>query len=949
MRALAQLAAWLAAALVAGGVALGWSPAPEGAAAQSSTRHEIRGTVSGPSGEPLEGITVQAWGEYGGDTFRHWTAVPTDTAGSFRMEVPAGMYRLRLSLEFEGSGGCFLGYFGSDGRRGGYGEVALVAVAGGDVEGLAIALSGVPSEVCHEVEGVVVDSEGEPVVKRQVSFGEWWEWGNRNEWTDTTGRFRLHLWEGRYLIKVGTELGAECRVEGHEGAEPGRPARIDVVGETVEGLRITLSTGAYASPTTSAGCSFPPRMVTTTLRPGWNLAGWTAEGTDVEALFEAIPALEAIHAWDAGAQSFTRATRDETESAADLTTIAPGMGLWLHLGGEEPVTWTRPVAPEAGIVSLRPGWNLVAWGGRDEAAPEDAFAFLREDLLAAAAWESAAGEFRLHYPDAPPSASTLQRLELGEALWLNVGVARHWLQPGAAASAVEFVGEVAPKTRADLEPRIDDVLAYFGERTGFFVPGITISVGEHRVGCGDYGIGFRTIRLREGCLRALAHEYAHAVQLTAGHGESAAWLVEGVAERWSDQYDGHAGNDTAEADGRDEAIRSTRFVEAALADMESHAGFTAQGAGGYGLAHLAADWLATIAGGDGALFGYFDARTNEEDWQVTFERVFGMGVDDFYTSFAAHRAQVAPPYATVEGVVLGPDGQPQEDVKVQYFSSEDDPFGLYGGRTDGEGRFNWAIESGSYSIGLTRGDGCPLPWHTTDHRLGAVVESRASIDVGNVDIEGLTLTLSRSPAEVCRDVQGVVTDLVGNPTAGVFVTPLPADGQRPPVFSQVTTDPSGTFVVTLRRGQYRLQVRPPTPSGAFGGRGYYGGETGFVLRRSEARLIDTRAATLPEIVIASGTIGGTILTADGQPVKGVAVYPGERAINSPTSDSRGRFEVSVPKGVHTLELVCPQGGGGWFGGSGTLVANREQATPIVVDTADVTGIVINLPVGVTCQ
>ena len=950
MRALApratRLAVWLAAALIAGGMALGWSPAPEVAAAQSST-HQIRGTVSGPSGELLRGIVVQARGESEDDTVGPWSALPTKADGDFELEVPDGTFRLHLSLESAGSGACFLGYFGSDGRRAPYGQVERVVVAGEDVEGLDIALSGVPSERCHEVEGVVVDSEGEPVARRQVSFGEWWEWGRRSHWTDATGTFRLHLWEGRYLLKAGTDLGGKCTVEGYEGADPGRPARVDVDGG-VHGLRITLSTGAYASPT-SAGCFFPPRMATTTLRPGWNLTGWTTEETDAGALFEAIPALEAAYAWDAGTQSFKRASSDDAEGAGDLTTIAPGMGLWLHLGGEEPVTWTRPVAPEGGVVSLRPGWNLVAWTGRDGAAPEDAFAFLRQDLLAAAVWESAAGEFQLHYPDAPPGVSTLQRLELGEGLWLKVGVARRWLQPGATTAAVEFVGEVAPETRASIGPRVDDVLAHFGERTGIFVPGITFSVGDHPGVCADYGHGFRTIRLSEGCLGAIAHEYAHAIQFTAGHGESAAWLVEGVAERWSGQYYDHVGSDTSEADRRDRAIRNARFLEAPLEEMEPHAGFQVQGGRAYGLAHLAVDWLATIAGGDDALFAYFDARTNEEDWQVTFERVFGMGVDEFYTSFAAHRAQVAPSYTTVEGVVLGQDGQPQEDVRVSYFRDEDGVFGRYGGRTDEEGRFAWEIDSGSYFIGLLRGEGCPLPWHTTDDRLGAVVGSRARIDIGEVDIEGLTLTLSRSPSEVCRDVQGIVTDLAGNPKAGVFITPLQADGQRPSVFSQVTTDRSGTFVVTLRRGQYELQVVPRRLYGEFGGRGYYGGEAGFVLRRSEARLIDTGAATLPEIVIASGTIGGTILTADGRPVEGVAVYPGERTSPPTTSDSQGRFQVTVPKGAHTLELVCPREGGGWYGGSDTLVGNREQATPIIVNTADVTGVVITVPAGLRCE
>ena len=164
------LAVWLAAALTAGGMALGWSPTPDGAAAQSSTR-EIRGTVLGSSGEPVEGIDVQAFGDFGEDNWGPWSALPTTADGSFRIEVPAGNFRLRLSLEFGGGGTCYLGYFGSDGRRAPLREVTPLVVAGEDVRGLAITLSGVRSELCQSVEGVVVDGEGKPVAGTRSPSG----------------------------------------------------------------------------------------------------------------------------------------------------------------------------------------------------------------------------------------------------------------------------------------------------------------------------------------------------------------------------------------------------------------------------------------------------------------------------------------------------------------------------------------------------------------------------------------------------------------------------------------------------------------------------------------------------------------------------------------------------------------------------------------------------------
>lgn len=922
-------------AVVAAAAGSGWGAEPADA---QEARHEIRGTVSGPGGEPLEGITVQAWGESEDDTFGPWSAVPTNVEGNFEIEVPAGTFRLRLSLESAGSGACFLGYFGSDGRRATYWEVTLVVVAGRDVEGLDITLSGVPSERCHEVEGVVVDSEGEPVARRQVSFGELREWGRRNYWTDAKGVFRLHLWEGRYLIKVGTDLGGECTVEGYEGADPGRPARIDVDGG-VHGLRITLSAGAYAN-RTSVGCLFPPGKATTTLRPGWNLAGWTAAETDAGALFEVIPTLEAAYAWDAETQSFSRTGRDDPEGTGDLATIVPGMGLWLHLGGEEPVTWTRAVAPAGGFVSLRPGWNLVAWAGRDGAAPEDAFAFLGEDLLAAAAWEAGAGEFRRYYPGAPPEVNALRRLERGEALWLKVGVARRWLQPGATAPVVEFVGEVTPGTQAGIVPRLDDVMAFFGERTGIFVPGLRVSVGDHPGVCGDYGSGFRTIRLSEDCVVAIAHEYAHALQFTAAGGSSPAWLVEGVAERWSAQYYDYVGVDTYEAHVRDVAIPGARFPQSPLEELESPSDFKAHGGGAYGLAHLAVDWLTSIAiaDGDETLFGYFDTRTNEEDWQVTFERVFGMGVDDFYTSFAAHRAEVAPPHPRVEGTVLKPDGAPLVGATVH---TRGVLHGSGGTATTGDdGEFALVLKSDAYDLWLTV-DGCRLPWSSSGFPVEVVSAHSSRLDLDEGVVASLVITPSSTAADTCRWIRGIVTDLAGNPRGGVNVYPrLLVNGSEVETFtSPVRTDGDGLFAIRVIKGRYRLSVNPGSASG------HYEQQRGLAFQHGDATLIVVGATDVVEVAVQFGVISGALRGLPADHNLNVGLQEGEYTHYQP---AKPKIQFIAPRGTFLLGVYCSFRPVGWYDGDSGLVTDRSQAIPIVMDDADIT-LTLDIPADVTCQ
>ena len=160
------------------------------------------------------------------------------------------------------------------------------------------------------------------------------------------------------------------------------------------------------------------------LQPGLNLAGWIEPEAGVEALFDAIPQLEVVHSWDAETQSFRSAFADlPGHPAGDLTTLSPGMGLWLWIRGDEPVTWTRMAAPDpaAGRVSLRRGWNLVAWAGGEGATFNQALDALDGSLEGAWTWDAEAASLL------PRDDS--RRLSRGDAVWLSMSSERLWLQP----------------------------------------------------------------------------------------------------------------------------------------------------------------------------------------------------------------------------------------------------------------------------------------------------------------------------------------------------------------------------------------------------------------------------------------------------------------------------------------------------------------------------------------
>ena len=181
---------------------------------------------------------------------------------------------------------------------------------------------------------------------------------------------------------------------------------------------LTIGLGLFSTLGTAAADSGD--TVTTELQPGLNLAGWTEAEAPIEAIFDAIPQLEAVYAWDAESQRFGVAFGTDSGLLGDLDTLTPGMGLWLAIAGEEPVTWTRPLVPQTGLAPLHEGWNLVVWAG--DIPVIDALRMLGDALEVIADEEGRE----------PLS------LARGDAFWLKVSAAGEW-DRGDAPQRVEGV------------------------------------------------------------------------------------------------------------------------------------------------------------------------------------------------------------------------------------------------------------------------------------------------------------------------------------------------------------------------------------------------------------------------------------------------------------------------------------------------------------------------------
>ena len=146
--------------------------------------------------------------------------------------------------------------------------------------------------------------------------------------------------------------------------------------------------------------------LTTQLQPGWNMAGWLGPDAPVSELFEAVPALERVYAWDSAHERYQRALPNTTPLHG-LRRLKTGMGLWLRVGGDSAVEWTRPVSEDHVLLSLPAGRHLVGWTGRDGEAFADSAGRFGDALIEASRWNAETQQYDRYRSDAEDSANTL--------------------------------------------------------------------------------------------------------------------------------------------------------------------------------------------------------------------------------------------------------------------------------------------------------------------------------------------------------------------------------------------------------------------------------------------------------------------------------------------------------------------------------------------------------------
>ena len=433
-----------------------------------------------------------------------------------------------------------------------------------------------------------------------------------------------------------------------------RPALLAVL------VALVLAAGlmpAQANASEDSGESAEGGTITTVLHPGWNMVGWVGPHTPTSELFEEIPALRRVSAWDAREGAYRRASRGDY---AQLPWVTAALGLWLHLDGDVTVEWTRPGRSDGAVTRLQAGLNLVGVVADGAVTPP-------ADAAARAwRWDPSQQEYE-------PYRFGDETLSGGEALWIEAAAPFNLWQPGNAMPPLVLLEDIPADCGRLILAEYRGMRRFFAERFGAATRGllhyIAASVdtvravhpsllgGQDREGATAWNSGIARIRIWQ-CARPAAGElsYDYVSQLLIAipgkgllwRGEPTldprgpGWLVEGAREYALTSYrEAATGPDVHQRRNLQGGAKRVAFPLGYFEVSENRDGSTnfAERALGF----FAVERL-TQRAGDASVFDYLKLIRTSEDWRAAFAAAFGTGIGDFYEEFAAYRAGAFPPF-----------------------------------------------------------------------------------------------------------------------------------------------------------------------------------------------------------------------------------------------------------------------------------------------------------------
>ena len=681
---------------------------------------------------------------------------------------------------------------------------------------------------------------------------------------------------------------------------------LSLAAATLAALLLTIALASAQEP--------PESQTATRLEPGLNLVGWVGETASVSQLFDEIPQLESVWAWDAELDDWIVAGRNAPEWLGGLGRVTAGMGLRFVLGGEEPFLWQRPTEPTRGLAKLRTGWNLVAWSGADGAPIEQVAKGIGWSLRELRRWNAANQQWeiwtsperstQLIATNATDQAATDEEAEpitvrRGEALWVNTARSVNWLQPTDILPRLIFPGGASDALQARVREDMESVLAFYGRQYGIQAePDFTVYVAKDAdaliqaykddgeeiddaeaarirarwdrvAGWGGGEIMVKQTKWPEDLSTSdiargrylLTHEYFHILQDQLSDSWASQWLVEGTAD-WVE-----GGHQVLDGEQTLEALREREQSELSPRTPTLRSAESKNARWEYTLGWLAIDHLTEAAGGGSYIefwrrlastdIGPHHRWTSTPDWRTAFQETFGVPVSSFYADFDAwQRGQIAANGATASS-------------------------------TEGDARW----------------------------------------------------------------IRGRVTDESGAPVVGVFVNAIRVEGKTSVGWNQrAETGVDGAFTVRAPEGgDYRISVDINDDCS------FYHSNGGLTEEPDDAQPITVAKsdAQVVNIQLSSNScrqIRGQVVDAAGEPLAGISTYACQVEGGACTQRSHtardGSFAVSVPTaGEYRLNLNLADNCTFRYRLSGGLVLGWSEATPIQIVDSDVSDIAIRVPHG----
>ena len=424
-------------------------------------------------------------------------------------------------------------------------------------------------------------------------------------------------------------------------------------------LLAALALGIGVAPGHAVAASGPAgtsegETITTVLYPGWNLVGWLGHEALVTDLFDAIPTLQQVSAWDADDGAYRHAVRRRYD---ELPTVKPATALWLRLRGDMTVEWTRPAGPDGVLLRLSEGINLVA------VADPGAVGRLDTTGTTIWRWDAPQQQYALY-----PSAQG--KLRRGDAILVEAPSARNGWQTGTAPPPISFFGDVPAEKQQAILAEYAQMETFFAEQFGrtarsarYYiandpqtarqvyqaiyqvdapanVPGLSFQgrVIEVLAWESTDGQGERRLREHEPPYLVTRYYSRQAVGIDSPGPRQPAWLTSGMSAYARLQFDASIGvEDYADVGARER--RAARRTALALAGIDAD---NVRDDGVGSLTFLAAEWLVDQAGSD-AIAYYHRLLSSSSDSSWAFETAFGMSVGGFDESFEAYRAEHFPP------------------------------------------------------------------------------------------------------------------------------------------------------------------------------------------------------------------------------------------------------------------------------------------------------------------